>query len=867
MNSLLESNPLDDFIAMAEMHSENPFEVTKVMGNQEEFLLKSFTADKEVSEKFSSIQDSVEIKKKRIQEITTDTFQQLQLSIPRKPKWNYNMSVDEIKQNEKNSFIQWRRSIASLEQQYSYLLKLTPYEKNLEVWKQLWRVNEKSNIVIQVIDARNPLLYYTKDLYNYLSSEFTPSKSMILLINKADLLTDLQREAWSQCFAKMKIKCLFYSAFLSQFDLDSLSDEDLAAEISSDYDFPAVFHKFHDFLSSFDFSDVKRQYETQKNRYEKKLEGGGIMGAFGEEQDGIVWGNNEKYTTPSIAAQKKVKIQPSATTVTTSSSKAAKKPEVSTPPSSNSSANAVLKSKEESAEREVVKEGGNDENPEVDDDDEESDDDNRQSSKINQFADLDASDEEVDDDEQDSDYEEDDEEEGDEIDMSDLQEVMDEEFPRNDNDNDESDDEEESSEEEGQPETTTDAQKDQHTHQKSQEKLVTKVSVPFKSPVTSKILTRKELLGILTFLSKIMKDEIEIISNQVSLKPVSVSSSVKSSNPIDGRSCIGLVGFPNVGKSSVINTLLGVSRSNHGKVRVGVSSTPGKTKHFQTLILSPDIILCDCPGLVFPSIMSSAGEMLCSGILPINHMRDHFEPANLIAARVPSYLLEAAYGMKIERNLDYLDKPNRPPTGEEIMAGYCKVKGYITNGTGRWDDFRACKEILRDFNDGRILYVAMPPKISSAGVPEPYSKEECELWINETEKTTVRNRKIAERIENLKKSAASSQSVTAYPQEGPEAVDSSAPLTYEFVADEGVPEESYYEGSLAAEGSEITGGESQLVHPNRLKRDHKKLKTWGKKGRKLRDKTPYGESINDVRDYTVHVKNRINAGVDSINRI
>lgn len=37
---------------------------------------------------------------------------------------------------------------------------------------------------------------------------------------------------------------------------------------------------------------------------------------------------------------------------------------------------------------------------------------------------------------------------------------------------------------------------------------------------------------------------------------------------------VGMVGYPNVGKSSTINALNGVKR-------VAVSKTPGKTKHFQ----------------------------------------------------------------------------------------------------------------------------------------------------------------------------------------------------------------------------------------------------------------------------------------------
>ena len=53
-------------------------------------------------------------------------------------------------------------------------------------------------------------------------------------------------------------------------------------------------------------------------------------------------------------------------------------------------------------------------------------------------------------------------------------------------------------------------------------------------------------------------------------------------------------GFPNVGKSSVINSLV-------GRKVVSVSRTPGRTKYFQTYYLTPTVKLCDCPGLVFPS--------------------------------------------------------------------------------------------------------------------------------------------------------------------------------------------------------------------------------------------------------------------------
>ena len=56
---------------------------------------------------------------------------------------------------------------------------------------------------------------------------------------------------------------------------------------------------------------------------------------------------------------------------------------------------------------------------------------------------------------------------------------------------------------------------------------------------------------------------------------------------------IGMVGHPNVGKSSVINTVCAAKR-------VSVSRTAGHTKRAQTIPVVPGVQLLDCPGLVFP---------------------------------------------------------------------------------------------------------------------------------------------------------------------------------------------------------------------------------------------------------------------------
>lgn len=108
----------------------------------------------------------------------------------------------------------------------------------------------------------------------------------------------------------------------------------------------------------------------------------------------------------------------------------------------------------------------------------------------------------------------------------------------------------------------------------------------------------------------------------------------------DNRLMVGMVGYPNVGKSSVINVLC-------GRKRVGVASMPGKTKHFQTLNIEGSICLCDCPGLVFPSFTNSKSEMMCCGVLPIDTMKDFISPISLIVHRVPKEVIENLYKIRL----------------------------------------------------------------------------------------------------------------------------------------------------------------------------------------------------------------------------
>eukprot|EP01084_Bolivina_argentea_P052709 96816_1 len=178
--------------------------------------------------------DTMQITKQQ-QSKKTNFNQQLQqatifnpqnIPIPRKPKWNKIITKQQLHQIEQETFLNWRRNLAKTIQYVTNKnnkIEISPFEKNLNVWKQLWQVIEKSNLLIIVVDARNPLAFISKDLLKYIK-EVNPQKNIIILLNKADYLNSLQRKYWKQFFEKKNIKILFFSAINEQIKLNLLSN-------------------------------------------------------------------------------------------------------------------------------------------------------------------------------------------------------------------------------------------------------------------------------------------------------------------------------------------------------------------------------------------------------------------------------------------------------------------------------------------------------------------------------------------------------------------------------------------------------------------------------------------------------------------
>ena len=69
---------------------------------------------------------------------------------------------------------------------------------------------ERSDMLVQIIDGRNPLFFYSEDLFNY--AREVGKKRFLLIINKSDLLPLEKREEWHQYFLKKGIDHIFFTA-------------------------------------------------------------------------------------------------------------------------------------------------------------------------------------------------------------------------------------------------------------------------------------------------------------------------------------------------------------------------------------------------------------------------------------------------------------------------------------------------------------------------------------------------------------------------------------------------------------------------------------------------------------------------------
>lgn len=168
---------------------------------------------------------------------------------------------------------------------------------------------------------------------------------------------------------------------------------------------------------------------------------------------------------------------------------------------------------------------------------------------------------------------------------------------------------------------------------------------------------------------------------------------------------VGIVGFPNVGKSSLINSL---TRTR----AVNVSSVPGYTKQIQEVILDKNIRLLDSPGVVFAD--GDTGTTILRNCVNVDEMIDLISPIEAILERCPaSYLMQLYSIPKFQQNdcLSFLSLVARS-TGKLKKGGIPNIDA-------------AAKSILHDWNNGKIKYYCKPPTMINTKItPEIIRREE-----------------------------------------------------------------------------------------------------------------------------------------------
>jgi large subunit GTPase 1 len=214
MRSVTQQSAMDEFLATAELAgtdftAEKMNNVKIIHTDQRNPYLLSSTEESQVRGKHNK--------------------HKARLTVPRRPKWDETTTPEQLDVLERESFLNWRRGLAELQENQDLLM--TPFERNLEVWRQLWRVIERSHLVVQIVDARNPLMFRSEDLEAYVT-DVDKKKKNLLLVNKADMMTTKQRKMWAKYFKDNKIAYRFFSAHLAKELLEAADVEHESAEAS-----------------------------------------------------------------------------------------------------------------------------------------------------------------------------------------------------------------------------------------------------------------------------------------------------------------------------------------------------------------------------------------------------------------------------------------------------------------------------------------------------------------------------------------------------------------------------------------------------------------------------------------------------------
>ncbi|KFR15245.1 Nucleolar GTP-binding protein 2, partial [Opisthocomus hoazin] len=163
---------------------------------------------------------------------------------------------------------------------------------------------------------------------------------------------------------------------------------------------------------------------------------------------------------------------------------------------------------------------------------------------------------------------------------------------------------------------------------------------------------------------------------------------------------VGFIGYPNVGKSSVINTL-------RSKKVCNVAPIAGETKVWQYITLMRRIFLIDCPGVVYPS-GDTETDIVLKGVVQVEKIKSPEDHISAVLERAKPEYIRKTY--KIDSWKDT----------EDFLEKLASRTGKLLKG-GEPDLQTVSKMVLNDWQRGRIPFFVKPPNAETG--PQPPALE------------------------------------------------------------------------------------------------------------------------------------------------
>ncbi|THU97867.1 hypothetical protein K435DRAFT_753462 [Dendrothele bispora CBS 962.96] len=192
-------------------------------------------------------------------------------------------------------------------------------------------------------------------------------------------------------------------------------------------------------------------------------------------------------------------------------------------------------------------------------------------------------------------------------------------------------------------------------------------------------------------------------SNISSSTAPSLLKLLKAYKPKAGSVTVGVVGYPNVGKSSLINSL------KRNKV-CPVAAQPGHTKELQSVSLERGMRIVDSPGVVFDEDDfddgkgGKKGSVLLRNVVKVEDVEDPIEVVEEIFHRTSKETLQKIYNL-----------PEFSST-LEFLTMLAMTSGRLLKG-GTPDILSAARQVLTDWNHQKIPYFSEPPAIHPSLIP------------------------------------------------------------------------------------------------------------------------------------------------------